>query len=80
MVLAWPAAFGGFVLDMGFHPAHSGIEETKNTEKPMGEEWRGLPATEEQKEKLQFLGATWQGEISQGQASAALERMGASVS
>lgn len=39
----------------------------------MSDDWRENPATEEQKEKLRFFGCTWNGDITAGQASDALE-------
>ena len=40
----------------------------------MREDWRNEPASEKQKEKLRFFGCTWEGAITKGQASEALDQ------
>jgi len=47
-------------------PKHGDAETTKP-------DWRNEPATEQQKEKLRFVGCTWSGDITVGQAEAALD-------
>lgn len=62
------ATLGSFTSRIGAN--HCMAHETVWNQ--VSENWQNDPATDNQKEKLRFFGCTWEGNITKGQASAAI--------